>query len=168
MNRLRTVIDSALGWLLALLMGLAVANVTWQVASRYLGPHAGLKPSSYTEELARYLLIWIGLLGSAYATGRGMHLSLDLLPQALTDRGKRRLSRLIAACVLLFAVAIMIWGGSRLVWMTFYLQQKSAAMRVPLGYVYLAVPVSGVLMGFYALAQLAGGGTAPSDTKAGS
>jgi TRAP-type C4-dicarboxylate transport system permease small subunit len=128
-------------------MALCVINVTWQVVSRY----AVRVPSSYTEELARYLMIWVGLLGAAYAVGQGMHLAIDLLPAALHGRARRRLERVIALFVLIFALAVMVWGGSRLVWMTFYLGQKSAAMKLKMGYVYLALPISGALMTFYAI-----------------
>lgn len=127
-------------------MAAAVINVVWQVASRY----AIGRPSSFTEELARYLLIWIGLLGAAYATGQGAHLSIDLLPRALKGFSRRSVERCIAACVMLFALGVMVAGGSQLVWMTFYLEQKSAAMRLPLGYVYLAIPLSGLFMAFFA------------------
>jgi len=149
MRRVTAIVDTAIGQLLAGLMGLAVINVVWQVFSRY----ALRNPSAYTEELARFLLIWIGLLGSAYAVGRGMHLAIDLLPQALHGPARRRLDQLIAMIIILFAVTVLVWGGSRLVWVTLYLGQRSAAMGVPLGYVYAAIPVSGLLMIYYAVVR---------------
>ena len=150
MQKLRRVIDALLGGLLALLMGAAVVNVVWQVFSRFVLRD----PSSFTEELARFLLIWIGLLGAAYASGQRMHLAIDLVPQSLAPAGRARLERVIWCAILLFATAVMIWGGSRLVWMTLYLDQSSAALQVKLGYVYLALPISGVLMVFYAVAEV--------------
>jgi len=152
MRRLRAGVDAALGWLLAVLMGAGVANVVWQVFSRYVLR----SPCSYTEELARYLLIWVGLLGAAYGAGRGMHLAIDLVPSRLAGPARRRLDAALALAVLAFALAVMVWGGGRLVWMTLVLGQRSAAMGVPLGYVYLALPVSGALMAFYAAAAVAG------------
>lgn len=158
MRRVREAVDTTLGWVLTVLMGAAVLNVVWQVASRHLLAN----PSSYTEELARMLLIWIGLLGAACAFGRGMHLAIDLLPRSLEGAARRRLERAIAVAVLLFALGVMVWGGSRLVWITLRLEQVSAAMRIPLGHVYLALPISGLLMSFYALADLVAGRTAGS------
>ena len=76
MSRVRAAIDRAVETLLALLMAAAVANVVWQVVSRFvLG-----RPSSVTDELARYLLVWIGLLGAGYAVGRRLHVAVDVLP----------------------------------------------------------------------------------------
>lgn len=150
MNPLKRLIDAILGGLLAALMGLSVLNVTWQVFTRFV-----LKdPSSFTDELARYLLIWIGLLGAAYASGRGLHLAIDLLPRSLSIVGRRQLERLIGLCVLAFALGVLVWGGSSLVSLTLQLGQRSAAMQIPLGYVYLAAPISGALMAFYAIHQI--------------
>lgn len=139
-------VDTALGWLLAALMGLAVVNVVWQVGSRYLLR----SPSGFTDELARYVLIWVGLLGAAYAAGQRMHLAIDLLPQKLTGRARHLLGMLIEGIVLLFALLVMVVGGIRLMALTLMLEQTSAALRVPLGYVYLVLPLSGLLIAFYA------------------
>lgn len=158
LGKCRACVDCALGWLLAGLMAASVVNVVWQVLTRYMLRN----PSSYTEELARYLLVWIGLLGAAYAAGRGMHLAVDLLPAYLTGAPRRGLEIAIHLCAFLFGLGVMVWGGGRLVWMTLYVGQKSAAMRVPLGYVYLAIPIAGLLMAFFALAGIFGAGPPPS------
>jgi len=146
-SSLRRGLDRGLGALLSLLMGLAVANVVWQVVSRYvLGD-----PSSFTDELARYLLVWIGLLGAAYGVGQRMHLAVDLLPARLGAR----MSWLAECCVIAFAVAVPIWGGLRLVSLTGALGQTSAALGIPLAAVYVALPLSGVAMLAYAVLALA-------------
>lgn len=145
-------VDTALGWLLAALMGFAVLNVLWQVFTRYVLDN----PSAYTDELARYLLIWIGLLGASYALSKRMHLGVDLLPNYLTGRARLILNSGIDSLVLLFAIFVLLFGGLRLVSLTLMLEQTSAALRVPLGYVYLVIPISGVLMAFYSLLFLVG------------
>jgi TRAP-type C4-dicarboxylate transport system permease small subunit len=139
-------VDTTLGWALAALMGVAVVNVVWQVASRYVVQ----SPSPYTDELARYVLIWLGLFGAAYGAGQRMHLAIDLLPQKLTGGPKHLLGMLIEAVVFSFALFVMVFGGLRLVALTLMLEQTSAALQVPLGYVYLALPLSGALIMFYA------------------
>jgi TRAP-type C4-dicarboxylate transport system permease small subunit len=149
--RLRAGVDTVLGWVLAAMMGLAVLNVLWQVFTRYVLSN----PSAFTDELSRYLLIWVGLLGAAYATGRRMHLAIDLLPAALSERGRAALGLVIDGFVLLFALLVMVFGGSRLVVLQLLLEQTSAALQVPLGYVYLVLPVSGLLISFYAVLHMA-------------
>jgi TRAP-type C4-dicarboxylate transport system permease small subunit len=141
------VVDRALGWVLVALMGVAVVNVLWQVFTRFVLAD----PSSFTDELARYLLIWIGLLGASYAAGRQMHLAIDLLPTRLTGRPRFYLGVLIEACIFLFALAVLVIGGSHLVALTLTLGQTSAALHIPLGYVYLALPLSGLLVMFFSV-----------------
>jgi len=141
------VTDRVVGWILVVLMGTAVANVLWQVFTRFvLG-----NPSSFTDELARYLLIWIGLLGASYAAGRQQHLAIDLLPSKLEGRARFYVSLLIEACIFLFALSVLVFGGIRLVVLTLSLGQTSAALHVPIGYVYLALPLSGLLIMFYSV-----------------
>jgi TRAP-type C4-dicarboxylate transport system permease small subunit len=128
-------------------MGVAVANVLWQVFTRFVLAD----PSSFTDELARYLLIWIGLLGASYAAGMRMHLAIDLLPAKLTGRSRFYVGVLTEACVFLFALSVLVIGGTHLVTLTLTLGQTSAALHVPLGYVYLVLPLSGLLMMFYSV-----------------
>lgn len=141
----RKIIDRVLGRFLAFLMGLMVVDVVWQVFSRYiLG-----SPSSFTDELARFLLIWIGILGAAYVSGKGGHLAIDLLPEKLTGRRRDRLLKAIDLLILLFALAVFCIGGVRLVYITLVLDQTSAALQIPLGYVYAVLPISGLLIVYY-------------------
>jgi TRAP-type C4-dicarboxylate transport system permease small subunit len=145
--RAKVALDHVLGGAVALLMGLLVLDVLWQVFTRFILQ----SPSQFTDELARYLLIWVGLLGAAYALGQRLHLAIDLLPNQLTGRGRHMLGLVIEAAVLTFAVAVMIVGGIRLVGLTLLLRQTSAAMQIPLGYVYLVLPLSGAIIAFYTL-----------------
>jgi TRAP-type C4-dicarboxylate transport system permease small subunit len=144
-------LERALAWLLVLLMVAMVADVSWQVVSRFL-LHA---PSSFTEELAGFLLIWIGLLGAAYALRTRAHLGIDLLTARLTDTAKRAADILAHALVLLFALTVMVVGGLRLVQLAFQLNQISAVMGLRMGYVYLAVPLAGLLMVVFSLESIA-------------
>ena len=150
MRTLRTGIDRLLGWAICVLMGAMVVNVLWQVFTRFVLRN----PSSFTEEAARYMMIWVGLLGSAYATGKKSHLALDLLTARLQGGRKRASEILIHSCVLVFALAVMVGGGGRLVWIQLSLGQQSAALQMKLGYVYLVVPLAGVLIVFYSILAL--------------
>lgn len=143
--RVKATLDTLLGWFLVALMGLAVVNVLWQVTTRFiLGD-----PSAFTDELARYLLIWVGLFGAAYATGKRAHLAIDLLRLKLRGDALHWHGIGVGLVVGAFALAVMVVGGVRLVSLSFLLGQTSAALRVPLGYVYLAMPASGALIVTY-------------------
>lgn len=141
-------IDKILEKILILIMGIMVINVLWQVASRYLVN----SPSIFTDELAGFLLIWVGLLGSGYAVGQhGLHLAIDIFPASLKGKQKRNALITINLLVAVFALLIMVIGGGRLVYLTFHLEQLSSALEIPLGYVYSVLPLSGVLMIYYSL-----------------
>lgn len=135
---------------LILLMSVLVLDVLWQVTSRYLLS----SPSSFTDELAGYLLIWVGLLGAAYVAGRNEHLAIDILLQRSALPRKKLLLVLINAIVLLFAFSVMFVGGINLVYTRFILDVKSAALGLPLGYVYTVLPVSGALIMYYSIVNL--------------
>ncbi len=147
MDKLKQIIDKALAWIVIVVMAVLVIDVLWQVFTRFVLRD----PSSFTEELARYLMIWVGLLGASYAAGKRMHLAVDLLPTKLTGRRKHYLGIVIEGFTLLFAVFVLVVGGVRLVWVMLYLGQTSPALQIPLGVVYLAVPVSGLFITFYAV-----------------
>ncbi len=147
MSGLKARLDRVSGALLALLMGAAVLNVTWQVLSRFaLGA-----PSSFTDELARYLLVWIGLLGSAVAMGQRLHVAVDLVPKRLDRRAAWLLALVAHGAVAVFALAVMVVGGARLVALSFELGQTTAALGLSLGWVYAVLPASGALVVLYAL-----------------
>lgn len=145
--RVKAAVDAALGWLLVALMGLAVVNVLWQVFTRFVLAD----PSSFTDEAARYLLVWVSLFGAAYATGKRAHLAIDLLRTRLRGRAVHYHGIGVGLVVLAFATLVMVVGGARLVALSFALGQTSAALDVPLGAVYLALPASGALIALYSV-----------------
>ena len=150
--RINMALDRLLGGTLALLMLALVLSVCWQVCSRYLLQ----APSSWTEELARFLLVWIGLLGAAYAYRTRAHMGIDMLAARLAPGAQHLLRRFAAALVLLFAVAVMGYGGASLVILTGELEQMSAALQLPMAAVYSVIPLSGLLIAVYAVEELMG------------
>ncbi len=147
---MRKQIDRLVRNTLVFLMGFMLFNVVWQVISRYI---IG-SPSTFTEELARYLLIWICLLGGAYAAGKKMHLSINLLPNKLSKEGRRKLSIFTFSIVILFALLVMVIGGGRLVQISYVLGQSSSALNIPLAYIYSVLPLSGLLIIYYKVFEI--------------
>jgi TRAP-type C4-dicarboxylate transport system permease small subunit len=143
----RKSVDLILSRFVILVMTVLVIDVLWQVTSRYIMK----EPSSWTDELAGFLLIWVGLFGAAYATGKKDHLAIDLLPNKLGPERRKNLDKLINALIGSFALIVMIIGGIRLVYITFRLNQISSALEIPVGYVYLVVPISGFFILYYAI-----------------
>ena len=144
---LRKYLDSILASFVTILMAILVINVLWQVASRYLVGH----PSSFTDELAGYLLIWVGLLGATYITGKKEHLAIDLLHHKLSPEKKKTVNVIINILIALFALVVLVIGGSNLVFITLHLKQVSSALQIYIGYVYLVLPLSGIFVMYYSI-----------------
>lgn len=151
--RFRNIVDKILEIFLVVIMAVLVIDVLWQVASRFILND----PSSFTDELAGFLLIWVGLFGAAYASGKKQHLAIDLLPQKLPPAKRKYLDAVINFMIVVFAVIVMVIGGSRLVYITLDLNQVSSALQLHLGYVYLVLPISGILITYYAIDDIVNG-----------
>jgi len=147
MQKITKQIDKILANFLIVLMALMVLTVTWQVVTRFILHD----PSSYTEELARFLLIWIGLLGAAYALRTKAHLGIDILTYHLTGIRKKITDVTVYIIIILFSILIMVIGGARLVELTITLNQISASMGIKMGYIYSVIPISGLLMVYYSI-----------------
>lgn len=130
---------------LVVLMSVLVIDVLWQVFSRYLLS----SPSSFTDELAGYLLIWVGVLGGAYVAGRREHLAIDIMVQRSGPKRRRRLQMIIYLSIFFFALFVMVIGGVVLMYTRFVLGVRSAALQLPLGYVYIVLPISGLIIMYY-------------------
>ena len=143
-------VDFILKWTIILLMGFSVFNVLWQVFTRF----ALNNPSSWTEEAARYLLIWVSLLAAVYAVRLNMHLAIDVLTERFTGSLQTVSRIVIQVCIFLFALLVMAIGGMSLVNLTLTMSQTSPALNMKLGYVYSVLPISGCLIMFYTVVSL--------------
>jgi len=147
MEKTTQIITRFLSTVLIILMAVMVVDVSWQVFTRFILQD----PSSFTEELAGFLLIWIGLLGSSYALYTKAHLGIDILTSKLSGFRKHLTKIMIHVIVILFALFVLVIGGIRLVNITLTLNQISPAMSIQMGYVYLVLPLTGILMIYYSL-----------------
>ena len=129
------------------IFALLVFDVLFQVFSRYI-----LKGSfSWTEELARFSLIWMSILGAAYLNAKREHLSMDFLYRKFSDTTKKKVSIIIEILIFLFALIVMVIGGFNLVYTTLHLGQLSGTLRIPLGYIYAILPFSGLLIMWFSI-----------------
>ncbi|WP_254843567.1 TRAP transporter small permease [Shewanella sp. UCD-KL21] len=127
------------------MMALLVLDVTWQVLTRFILP----QPSSFTEEVARFLLIWVSLLGGAFAYREHSHLGFDLFVSKLSAAKARFVFKLCCFLVAVFAISVLIIGGSNLVYLTWLLGQESPVLNIPMAAIYIVLPISGLLFLLY-------------------
>lgn len=147
---LRERLNKVLGHALVVIMSIMVVNVLWQVFSRYV---LGM-PSSFTEELARFLMIWLGVLGAAFVAGGNGHVAIDTLVKRGGQRTQKRLKLAVRIAIISFCFFAMVVGGFRLVYITYMLEQYSPALGLPLGVVYLVIPIGGFLIISYKISDM--------------
>lgn len=140
-------LDKLLSLALTALMILMVLDVTWQIFTRFFTD----TPSNWTEELARFLLVWIGLLGAAWAYRQRAHLGLSYLVEQRSADTQRKLAIFSYLISALFALSVMVYGGMQLVLLTLELNQMSPSLGLKIGHVYSVIPLSGILITIYAL-----------------
>ncbi|MAT70016.1 MAG: hypothetical protein CMJ58_10890 [Planctomycetaceae bacterium] len=150
LTRVLDAFATALQWAVIVAMGGLVVVVLWGVASRYVSQ----QPSRWTDEAARYLLMWVALLGAAVAYRRGEHLGFDYFASRMDKAAQRILAMAAEVVVIGFAAFAMVYGGWMLVSKTLAAGQTTPALNIPMGYVYLAAPVSGILIVLFAVDRL--------------
>lgn len=141
--------DGIISVLCTAIMAIMVIAVCWQVITRFILN----SPSTVTEEALRYLLVWTTMVGAAYAYGRRKHLSINLFMKKLSPKAQTVLDIFVQGVVIAFCIIVMIMGGTRLC--TTAADQSSAALGIPMPYIYSCLIVSAILFIFYALIFIA-------------
>ncbi|NOI65700.1 MULTISPECIES: TRAP transporter small permease [unclassified Vibrio] len=152
MKKLISVMDKSLSMFCVSLSSFLVICVVWQVFSRYVLN----APSTMTDEVARFLFIWVGLMGAAYTLGKKRHLAIDLISQKMEHNPHKQavLHIVINLVSLFFAGIIMLYGGGSLMLKTLSTGQVSPALGIEMGLVYAAIPLSGFFMLIYLIEDL--------------
>lgn len=128
-----------------------VVVVLWGVVSRYL---PGIRPSDWTEEIAIHLLVWLSLLGAPLAYRSHAHLGVDFLTTRFAPSAQRFAAVLAGLVVLGFSAFAMVFGGWQLVAGTLSTGQITPVLQWTAGYLYLAVPLSGLFFCAFAIEHI--------------
>src|SRR5665647_1020670 len=148
MTTVKNVLDRVLTWVCVALFAVLVVDVAWQVFARQVLN----QPSGWSEELAKYLFIWLGLFGSALVFGERGHIAVDFAVRRLPERVLIVITVMVQLAILTFTCLVLVWGGfrvSRLAW-----DQNLPGLPLNVGLLYLALPISGILIVFYTLYHL--------------
>jgi TRAP-type transport system small permease protein len=125
-----------LSWLLAISVGILVIPVSLQIFSRY----TALIPSYiWTEEMARFLFIWMVMIGAMLGIREGTHFEVDLWP-AMGRRAQAALNLVAGTAVLVLAL-VFVWAGiefTRFAW-----NRISELAELPLWLIHVAWPLTG-------------------------
>lgn len=145
---IKNIINKCILFFTSVLTIIMVIGAFWQVFSRYiLGD-----PSLFTEELLRFSLIWVAMLGATYAFGSNQHLAIVFLKNRLKGAKSQILRLTIDILVILFTFFILVKGGYDITVST--LSQTTPILQIPMGIVYSILPISGVLIIFLQLINI--------------
>ena len=143
METLRKRLDKVLEFICCTLLALMTILVTWQVVSRYVLNN----PSTVTEELVLFSFVWMGLLGGAYLFGKNEHMAMTFLFDKLSEKNKIKVRIFFELVIMAFAVFILVFGGWNMSKLS--MGQLSSSLQIPMGYIYLALPLSGITTMIY-------------------
>ncbi len=148
MLSLKKKLDKAIEVFIMILLAFMVIVAIWQVSSRYVFN----SPSTISEELLRYSLIWLAMIGSAYMFGLREHMSITFFVEKFGEEVVRKLSILSEVIIVVFSLFVLVYGGVNITLLT--MKQVSAALGISMGYIYLVLPLSGILMIFYGVLNI--------------
>ena len=143
----RLCLVKGLEWSVMLVTGFLVLDVVWGFVTRYFFGNQ----SEITSELARMLLIWVSLLGASLAFEKKSHLGVDYFVGKLRDKEKLAAETVAYLIVAAFSASVIIYGGTVLAQKAFATDQILSALRINMGYVYLALPISGSFIVLFSL-----------------
>ncbi len=148
MDVLRKKLDRLLEIICCLVLAMMVAVSCWQVISRYV---VG-QPSTITEELLRFSLVWISMLGMAYVAGKQQHISLTILVDKVTPKVRHAWMIILQLTFMAFSASVLIFGGLKI--SAISMLQVSPALGIPMGQVYYALPIAGALIIVYSILNI--------------
>jgi TRAP-type C4-dicarboxylate transport system permease small subunit len=151
MNKFRNMINKVIEVICTTLLAFMVVLGTWQIITRYILNN----PSTVSEDLLIYSFVWMSLLGSAYVFGKKDHMTMVFFRQKLESKGpkvKFILNVITELLVMVFSAFVLVLGGFQISMLA--MGQVSPALGISMGYIYLALPLSGVITIVYNVLNL--------------
>lgn len=134
--------------LIVFVIGLTLA-VLWGVFTRFCMGHQ----ASFTDELARILLVWVSMIGAALAFGLKAHLGVDFFINMLLPNARKALNVIVQLVTIVLTMVIFLVGGVSLA-LAQMGQQLPTMPWLSRGMVYAAIPVAGVFILMFTLENL--------------
>ncbi|MGN0298666.1 MAG: TRAP transporter small permease [Lachnospiraceae bacterium] len=146
--KIRDGLMKLIGAVTVMLFALMVVVGTYQVVVRYIFQN----PSTISEELLTYSFAWMAILAAAYVFGKRDHMRMAFLADKVKGTPKKILELVVELFTFAFAGIVMVYGGVTITKLT--MTQVTAALQIPMGYVYLVIPVSGVLIMYFCIVNM--------------
>lgn len=147
MKKIDEVLFRLVCWMCGILMLAMLGIIFSQVVARYVF-HYSL---TWSEEVGRYIFVWIAFLGMTAAFRAGSHVALDLLGRSLKGISRKILETINGLLVVVLSSAI-VYSGIQL--FRLGMRQKSPALKLPMQWVYIIIPISGLILLYFAVRAL--------------
>jgi TRAP-type C4-dicarboxylate transport system permease small subunit len=121
---------------------------TYQIVTRYVFN----APSTISEELLTFSFTWMALLSAALVFGKREHMRMEFIAEKFKGKSAVTLSIISEVLVLVFSALVLVYGGIQITKLTTL--QVTASLGVPMSYIYIIVPVSGILIILYNLINI--------------
>ncbi len=142
-TKMREKLNRYLFLICAYLLAIMVAEATWQVLSRYIFN----SPSSWTDEILRFQLIWLSMIGAPLAHGLNRQMAVTIFTDRFSKKSKATNILIVESIVFVFAFIVLVIGGLKVAINAN--TQISPSMGINMFYIYFSMPVSGVLFMLY-------------------
>ena len=151
MNKFRNILNKVIEVICITLLAFMVVLGTWQIITRYVLNN----PSTVSEDLLIYSFVWMSLLGSDYVFGKKDHMTMVFFRQKLESKSpkvKIILNVITELLVMIFSAFVLVLGGFQISMLA--MGQISPALGISMGYIYLSLPLSGVITIIYNILNL--------------
>lgn len=136
-------LDDAVGAVEILLLGVLMVAITATVLAQVVSRYILHDPLIWTDEVSRYLLVWISLVGAAASVRLGSHYGMSVLVERLPVGMQRPLVALGTLLIAAFASVVLVFG---VIETQDAARQRSISLPMRMHWAYMAIPVGGGLM----------------------
>ena len=143
LDNIRNVMNKVIRIVCILLFAFMVIIGTYQILVRYIFN----SPSTVSEELLTYSFAWMAMFATAYVFGKRDH--MGFLADKLNKKKLTILNAIIEIIIIAFALIVMVYGGISITSLS--MTQKTASLGIPMGYVYIVIPITGVVIAVYGI-----------------
>jgi TRAP-type C4-dicarboxylate transport system permease small subunit len=126
-------------WVVIAMMVVMTTLVFMNVVCRYILNFSII----WAEEVSQYLMVWVAFLAAGLALREGRHVAIEMLQDRLPSRARRMMRHLVAVLLILFMGILIVLGFQ---FAHFAWDQETPVLNIPLGIVYLAVPIGALLL----------------------
>lgn len=152
MEQYRRVVDGlnvAVRWILAALMFVMTVLIGWQVIARFIVGES----LTFSEEVSRFVMVWLVLLGAAYAAKNGRLMKVDIVEHLLSGKAKSTVIMVAGVLSIVFYLVLVVFGFFIVSAVSY---QMTPATEVSMSIPMAALPVGGILLVINTIHQMFG------------